>query len=69
MAPAPEDGAARSPAVNANVDPIVGCYQWFNNSPVVIHADGTMIGGAVHGALAAGGCGAAGLHVHVAGDD
>jgi hypothetical protein len=37
--------APRSPAVNANVDPLVGCYQWFNNSPVVIHTDGTMVGG------------------------
>jgi hypothetical protein len=35
----------RSPAVNANVDPIVGCYQWFNNSQVVIHADGTVTAG------------------------
>jgi hypothetical protein len=26
-------------------EPIVGCYQWFNNAPVVIHADGTMVGG------------------------
>ncbi|MGA3318547.1 MAG: toll/interleukin-1 receptor domain-containing protein [Candidatus Korobacteraceae bacterium] len=34
-----------SPAVIASVDPIVGCYQWFNNVPVVIRADGTMVGG------------------------
>lgn len=26
-------------------DSIVGCYQWFNNQPVVIHADGTLTGG------------------------
>jgi len=32
----------RSASTNANVDPIVGCYQWFNNAPVVIRADGTM---------------------------
>jgi hypothetical protein len=31
--------------VIASVDPIVGCYQWFNNVPVVIRADGTMVGG------------------------
>jgi hypothetical protein len=37
--------AAHSAAGNANVDPIVGCYQWFNNSPVQIHADGTVNGG------------------------
>jgi hypothetical protein len=35
----------RSSSANANVDPIVGCYQWFNNTPVVIHADGTVSGG------------------------
>ena len=27
------------------MDPIVGCYQWFNNAPVVIRADGTVTGG------------------------
>src|SRR5271168_5127986 len=32
----------RSSSTNANADPIVGCYQWFNNAPVVIRADGTM---------------------------
>jgi hypothetical protein len=26
-------------------DAIVGCYQWFNNVPVVIHADHTMVAG------------------------
>jgi hypothetical protein len=36
---------SRSPAVDAGVDPIVGCYQWFNNASVVIRADGTIIGG------------------------
>jgi hypothetical protein len=44
VTPAPKT-APRSPSVNASADPIVGCYQWFNNSPVVIHADGTMVGG------------------------
>jgi hypothetical protein len=32
-------------AVNGSMDPIVGCYQWFNNAPVAIRADGTMTGG------------------------
>ena len=27
------------------VDPVVGCYQWFNNAPVVIHGDGSMTTG------------------------
>ncbi len=31
--------------VESGPDPIVGCYQWFNNAPVVIHADGTLVGG------------------------
>lgn len=26
-------------------EPIIGCYQWFNNAPVVIHANGTIVGG------------------------
>ena len=26
-------------------EPIVGCYQWFNNAPVVIHAVGNIVGG------------------------
>jgi hypothetical protein len=37
--------STRPSSANANVDPIVGCYQWFNNSPVTIHADGTVTGG------------------------
>lgn len=46
VTPAPKKTPApRAAAVNANVDPIVGCYQWFNNTPVVIHADGTVTGG------------------------
>jgi len=36
---------AASSGVNGGVDPIVGCYQWFNNAPVVIRADGTLTGG------------------------
>ena len=38
-----------SPSVKANTktgtDPIMGCYQWFNNVPVVIRADGTLVAG------------------------
>jgi TIR domain-containing protein len=34
-----------APAIKKNTDAIVGCYQWFNNQPVVIHANGTMSGG------------------------
>jgi hypothetical protein len=50
VAPAPKSTPASrkttTPAAgNADVDPIVGCYQWFNNSPVVIRADGTMVAG------------------------
>ena len=32
-------------AVQPVSDPIVGCYQWFNNAPVVIRADRTITGG------------------------
>ena len=28
-----------------SVEPIVGCYQWFNNAPVFIHANRTIVGG------------------------
>lgn len=39
-------GNSRSkPFAGAAVDPVVGCYQWFNNSPVVIRGDGTMTAG------------------------
>jgi hypothetical protein len=34
-----------APVVTSGVDPIVGCYQWFNNGAVVIRANGTMQGG------------------------
>jgi hypothetical protein len=30
-------------------DPIVGCYQWFNNQPVFIRSDHTMMGGPIPG--------------------
>jgi hypothetical protein len=35
----------RSTPVEPTSDPIVGCYQWFNNAPVVIRADRTITGG------------------------
>src|SRR5579863_2429677 len=34
-----------APAARSGTDPIVGCYQWFNNAPVVIRSDGSMVGG------------------------
>jgi TIR domain len=32
-------------SLKATADPIVGCYHWFNNGPVTIHSDGSMMGG------------------------
>ncbi len=43
-APALSPGAAR-----ANSDPIVGCYQWYNNVPVVIRADHSIVAGSYSG--------------------
>jgi hypothetical protein len=46
--PTPASGAVTpdpTAAVKPNVDPIVGCYQWFNNAPVTIRSDGTVVGG------------------------
>lgn len=37
--------AVDPPATVPTSDPIVGCYQWFNNAPVVIRADRTITGG------------------------
>jgi len=51
LAPAPKTTPAsrkstpQLPAVQAGADPIVGCYQWFNNVPVTISAAGTMVAG------------------------
>jgi hypothetical protein len=50
VAPSPSKASTQpstSPAaaVKSGVDPIVGCYQWFNNVPVTIRADGTMTAG------------------------
>ncbi|MGA7635397.1 MAG: toll/interleukin-1 receptor domain-containing protein [Candidatus Acidiferrales bacterium] len=41
----PSSHRTTSSGVNGRVDPIVGCYQWFSNTPVTIHADGTVTGG------------------------
>ncbi len=38
-------GKLPAPNPSAGPDPIVGCYIWFNNAPVVIRADHTMTGG------------------------
>jgi len=38
-----------SDASRAASDPIVGCYQWFNNQPVFIRSDHTMMGGPIPG--------------------
>ena len=35
---------SQSPS-SQSTDPIVGCYQWFNNTQVVIRTDGTMVAG------------------------
>jgi hypothetical protein len=43
--PAARKSTPQLPAVQASADPIVGCYQWFNNAPVTISADGTMVAG------------------------
>ena len=43
LTPVPKKAAApKSSGSNANADPIVGCYTWSNNSPVVFRADGTI---------------------------
>lgn len=41
--PQPQPGGPTAP--RATGDPIVGCWTWFNNVPVIIKADGTAIGG------------------------
>jgi len=45
--PIPATGPTPSTAPTGTiaVDPIVGCYHWFNNGSVVIHANGVIIGG------------------------
>jgi TIR domain len=44
--PAPSNPAART---TGSRDPFVGCYQWFNNAPVVVHTDGSIYGGPFKG--------------------
>jgi hypothetical protein len=41
----PHSTAVEPTAVQPTSDPIVGCYQWFNNAPVIIRADRTITGG------------------------
>lgn len=43
--PANPSATKRATPARMTQDPVVGCYRWFNNQPVVIHADGTMTGG------------------------
>jgi hypothetical protein len=43
--PASPKSTPQLSAGQAAADPIVGCCQWFNNVPVAIHADGTMVAG------------------------
>jgi hypothetical protein len=42
----PGDAGKPGPTAGTTaVDPIVGCYHWFNNAPVVIHSNGVVMGG------------------------
>ena len=34
-----------APAETGGLDPIVGCYQWFNSALIMIRRDGTVVGG------------------------
>jgi hypothetical protein len=43
--PISPEASASSPSKGSTGNPIVGCYQWFNNAAVVIHGDGTMVAG------------------------
>ena len=46
VAPAPKKTPSpKSSGSNANADPIVGCFTWSNNAPVVFRADGTITAG------------------------
>jgi hypothetical protein len=38
-------GGNPGPIAATSADPIVGCYHWFNNGQVVIHSNGTIVGG------------------------
>ncbi|MGD1108157.1 MAG: toll/interleukin-1 receptor domain-containing protein, partial [Terracidiphilus sp.] len=42
--PTPATGPT-APTSTTAADPIVGCYHWFNNGSVVIHANGVIMGG------------------------
>jgi TIR domain len=41
----PRSTVVEPAAIQPTSDPIVGCYQWFNNATVVVRADRTMTGG------------------------
>ena len=41
----PNPGPTPGPSPSAAVDPIVGCYHWFNNGSVFIHSNGIILGG------------------------
>ncbi len=41
----PNAGPTPGPGPSAAVDPIVGCYHWFNNGSVLIHSNGIIQGG------------------------
>jgi len=45
----PNPGPAPGPNPAAAVDPIVGCYHWFNNGSVFIHSNGVIQGGSFTG--------------------
>ncbi len=45
----PKSSSTAPRTARASSDPIVGCYQWFNNGPVVIRSDHTLVGGPITG--------------------
>lgn len=47
----PNSQSSSSPrdSSRASSDPIVGCYQWFNNWPVLIRSDHSIVGGPITG--------------------
>jgi hypothetical protein len=47
--PNPQSPTTPPGTARAGSDPIVGCYQWFNNGPVAIRSDHTLIGGPITG--------------------
>lgn len=43
--PASGPSSTLKPNSNSGPDPLIGCWQWFNNAPVVISSNGTMTAG------------------------